>query len=424
MDTDHTYTVGNGIVVHNCHHLGAETWHAVFEEMGGYSGAFMCGFTATMTRDSGVALGEVIEKVVFERDLRWAVKHGHLAKPEGLTVELPDLRLDRVGTVAGDYNQGQLAEVMEASTDTVVSAITRYAGQRRPLIFAAGVDAARALTAGLHHAGMSAGCVTGDMDRDERAAVYNAYRSGSLQAMVTVMVLTEGADFPMCDTAVIARPTRSQTLYSQMVGRALRLWPGKTEALVLDLVGVSATMSPVTVTSLLPDQETMRVNLDGEVIEEPEPVEEPAPRVKREGPVEMVPVDLLADDAVVRQALWLRTRGGVPFMTQPDHVVFLWPHGADLYRVGWVNLKGAKQGDWITGPTQADKAVAAAHEHMIDRFGSVPSRAASWRRSQAPSDAQVQFARTLHIDAPESKTRARLSDDISVAVTSNRIDPR
>src|SRR5690606_30779504 len=64
-----------------------------------------------------------------------------------------------------------------------------------------------------------------------------AFRNGRLRALTTVGVLTEGADFPMCDCVVLARPTKSTNLYSQMVGRALRLWPGKTDALVLDLTG-------------------------------------------------------------------------------------------------------------------------------------------------------------------------------------------
>src|SRR5699024_10154318 len=113
-------------------------------------------------------------------------------------------------------------------------------------------------------------------------------------------------------------------------------------------------------------------------------------------------------------------RAGVPFITAPDLVVFLWPHGAGLYRVGWMNLKGPKQGDWITTPVREEAAVAAAHEHMLERMGALPSRTASWRTSRPPSDAQVRFAASLGIDSPEGKTRARLSDDISVEVTSRR----
>src|SRR5699024_9112161 len=125
---------------------------------------------------------------------------------------------------------------------------------------------------------------------------------------------------------------------------------------------------------LMPEAEAARIGLDGEMRDEPEPAPEPAPRVRREGPVEMVPFDLLADDAVVRETLWLSTRAGVPFITAPDLVVFLWPHGAGLYRVGWMNLKGPKQGDWITTPVREEAAVAAAHEHMLERMGALPSR--------------------------------------------------
>ena len=408
------------------HHIGAESWHQVLVDLGGYDGAFVAGFTATMQRADGVALGDVMSRVVFERDLRWAVEHGHLVTPTGLTVHMPAIDLRKIKTVAGDYHQGELAEVMEAATESVVHAIITHAPDRRPIIFAAGVDAAHGLADALTAVGVPAEAVDGTMPHDEREPVYQRFRDGTVQALVTVQVLTEGADFPMCDAAVIARPTKSQTLYSQMVGRALRQYPGKTDALVLDLVGVSRVMSPVTVTRLLPDAETRHVDEDGAVLDPDDYEEPPAPAVKqrREGPLNLVEFDLLSHDAVVAEALWLKTEAGIPFLTQPDHVVFLWPHGAGLYRVGHMTLKGPKRGDWITHPVTEDKAVAAAHKHMIDEFGKIPSRSASWRQGRAPSDAQINYARTLGIPDPEHKTRARLSDDISVRVTSARIDPR
>lgn len=198
------------------HHAGAEGFHATFSDLGGYDDALMCGLTATMRRnDRGrIGLGDVIQKISFERDLPWAIENGFLVPPRGLTVALDGLNaLNDVRTVAGDFAQNELAEVMEAATSFVVDAITLHAGARRPIVFAASVDAAHLIADALNEARYPAVVVTGDQAYEQRKVSYDQFRSGAVRAMVTVMVLTEGADFPMCDSVVLARPTRSSNLY-------------------------------------------------------------------------------------------------------------------------------------------------------------------------------------------------------------------
>ena len=237
------------------HHAGAEGFHTTFSELGGYETAKMAGFTATMYRDKSgkIGLGDVIQRVSYEKDIAWAIKMGFLVTPRGMTVRIKGLdALDDVRSVAGDFHQGDLADVMEAATSYVVEAIQKHAEDRQPIIFAASVDAAHTIADALTAADYPALAVTGAMPYAERQPIYAAYRAGEARALVTVQVLTEGADFPMCDTVVLARPTRSKNLYSQMVGRALRLHPGKTDALVLDLAGSARHMRLVNLTSCCP----------------------------------------------------------------------------------------------------------------------------------------------------------------------------
>lgn len=431
------------------HHIGAVTWHQVLIDLGGYEGAFMCGFTATMRREDGKALGEVIEKIAYERDLRWAIDQGFLSKPRGLTVKIPDLDLASVKTVAGDFQQNELAEVMEASTESVVDAITKHATDRKPIVFAAGVDAAHALAAALEIKGMTAEAVDGTMAVETRQPIYERFRRGRTQALVTVMILTEGADFPMCDCAVIARPTQSQTLYSQMVGRALRLYPGKVDALVLDLVGTTRVLKLVTLTDLDGALQRETVDTDGELVDPlddeydedgPAPSE---PKPRREGPVDMVEIDLLSSDET--GVLWLQTIKGTPFM-QPassspkplrlrddndvphtyraaDVVVFLWKQGEDLWRAGWMTTRGEKIGGWIQDTSTGVLAASgAAEDWTVETFGMLPLRRASWRRGeQEPSDSQLEFARMLGIPDTDRMTKGRISDEISIRVASRRL---
>ncbi|QDF17577.1 DNA helicase [Gordonia phage Yago84] len=417
------------------HHAGAAGYHTTFSELGGYDSALMCGFTATMYREPGQGhgLGEVIEKISYEKDLRWAIDSGFLVKPRGLTVRIQQLNaLNDVRVVAGDFQQNQLAEVMEAATQYVVDAIEMHAADRQMIVSAASVEAVWLLTNALDAAGIPTEGITGELSMDERQPIYERYRTGITRALVTVMVLTEGADFPMCDCVVLARPTKSRNLYSQMVGRALRLWEGKDDALVLDLAGSSRQMRLVNLSYLDTGSDIRVVDENGDDVED-EPEEfgdgpaDPAPKVTRQGPVELTTIDLLTGD----DTLWLETPKGIPFIPLRDNLVaFIWPDDErENWAVGWMNTRTG-QGDWadITAPEEPlvmplDQALEAAEEFVVENLEQpLPSRNASWRRNQPPSEAQLRVARRLHVVGAEQMTKARLSDEISVGYAARVLD--
>ena len=416
------------VLVDEMHHSAAETYKGVLDDLGVTEHdpdrpVFACGFTATASRADG-GLGEIWDKVVYEKSLAWAIKQGYLVTPRGLTVVLPDMDLSKVTVRAGDYAAGELEHVMQASVDTTVAAMLTHAAGRASIVFAAGVDHAEALAAALTSNGVRAAAVTGAMSATSRAEVYTAFTAADLDAMVTVQVLTEGADFPRCDAVVMARPTRSQTLYSQMVGRAVRLYPGKTDALVLDLAGVTRDMSLVTLNDLAPEAVTARVSPTS--TDDPGQ-DEPAPRPERKqriGVADLELIDLLA----ISPANWLTTPKGVRFLDVGNKaVVFLWPPHPEVARevkVGVMHTPPKPNDGWLYGGYAGDlvDAIEAA-EHAADTYGKLPPRQAPWRSRSAPSQAQVNLAKSLGVADADHKTRARLSDDISTALAAKRLDP-
>lgn len=438
------------IVWDEVHHAGAEGFHMTFSELGGYDGALMAGFTATMSRDERgkIGLGDVIDKVSYERDLLWAIKNGYLVMPHGLTVRIKGLdALNDVRNVAGDFHQGQMAEIMEAASTYVVEAIEKHAGDRRSIIFAASVDAAVEISRAINDADndLRANYVTGNHSYASRQPIYDDFRSGAINCLVTVQVLTEGADFPMCDCVVLARPTRSRNLYSQMIGRSLRLFEGKSDALVLDLAGSSRNMRLVRLTQLLEGADVTDVDRDGTEIEyedEPEdvgagPIDSDV--IKRMGPVDMVTIDLLAND----DTLWLETPAGVPFISLRDYdIVFLWPEDGRRpqgdeklkWAVGQINTRRPKIGGWVnetgrypspTGePVYVDlpDAIENAEVWIVETDQWLPARSSAWRRDQPPSEAQMRLGRKLKIVGYADMTKARLSDEISIAYASRVVD--
>ena len=409
------------VLVDEMHHSTADTYQAVLERLGVLDGsALACGFTATASRADG-GLGKVWDDVVYEKSLAWAIKSGYLITPRGLTVVLPDLDLSSVKVRAGDYAPGELSDAMESSVETTVDAMERHAAGRASIVFAAGVDHAHALADALTARGTRAAAVTGAMSSDDREQVYTRFRDGSLDTMVTVQVLTEGADFPRCDCVVMARPTRSQTLYSQMVGRAVRLYDGKQDALVLDLAGTMRDLSLVTLADLSPEAETRRVSPEGD--DDPGQTEPKPPRPQRIGPAKLEAFDLLA----VSPANWLQTPGGVLFLDiGRSGYIFTWPPAADdvtEYQVGVIHRPQHSRDGWLAdGDTMSLEDARNLAEEQAPRFGQLPDRNASWRKKGAPSAPQVRLAKSMGISDVDLKNRARLSDDISTAKASRVLD--
>lgn len=420
------------ILCDETHHVTADSYRRIVESFG--PDVFFCGFTATLRREDGKALRTMIDSVAYERTLRWAISEGHLVRPTGITVKIPELDLGAIKTVAGDFAQSDLAEVMEAENPEVVNAILKHCADRRPIVFAASVNAAHEIAASLVERGeMQAEAVTGEMPYDLRQGIYRRYRTGATQALVTVMVLTEGADFPMCDAVVIARPTQSQNLYAQMVGRALRLWEGKTDALVVDLVGTARVLKLVTLSTLDSGAPVRTVDSNGDELPTDDNDEDPLAaagltdgmkKSRRLGPIDTIGIDLLGPDET--GILWLSTPGGVPFVIPPesDRVWFLWPRVDGRYKVGVMTTRGPKEGGWLEDGQEFPLEIAKdiAEDAIIDAGFRFPLRAASWRRTQPPSEAQLRYARSLGIIDAERMTRARLSDEISIALMSARLE--
>lgn len=458
------------ILVDETHHIVAEGYHKSFTSLGGYDGAFFCGVSATLYRAEKtkgktmqIGLGDVIEKVSYEKNLRWAIEQGFLVRPRGLTVRIEALNsLNKIKNVAGDFNQKDLAEVMEAAVEYTVDAIELHARDRKSIVFAASVEASIAITNLINERGnLRAAATIGAMGYEDRKPVYDRFRNGDLDIMVTVGVLTEGADFPMCDAVVMARPTRSRILYSQMVGRSLRTYEGKEDALVLDLTGTTRHMKLIHLSELVNGLgiDIAEVDEDGETIEVPvcpitgeltnvcmcpdcvaERTPEARTRVTRQGVVDMTPIDLLAEGD--SDVLWLMTPAGINFIPLDEGWnVFVWPYNGDhstgLYAVGNKNTKNPKLGCFAehdpeegakVGPQgevyfPLAKALRKAEEWVVDHRMTLPVKTASWRtRSQPPSELQSRWARSMGIASFEGMTKGRLSDEISIHLAAEQLD--
>jgi superfamily II DNA or RNA helicase len=238
------------LIIDEAHHAVARTYLNVIEHFN-QMGTRRAGFTATMTRHSPnknePALRRVWSEVVFERDVVWAIQHGFLLAPHGVTVTLPDLDVDSLHTGDGEISDDEAAAAMlhETTLNATVAAVVERTVGLSTIVFGASMEHCRQLAGALVALGVTAEVVVGPTSVSERRGIYRRFHNGQTRVLVTVDVLTEGADFPRCEAVVLARPTRSQSRLVQCVGRGLRphtFADGrvKERALVVDLVGAGS----------------------------------------------------------------------------------------------------------------------------------------------------------------------------------------
>lgn len=228
------------IICDEAHHAAATTYRKIFDY---FQPEKLIGFTATPNRGDKVRLDSVFSKIIFQRDLRWGIQNGYLCD---ITCRRVDIGFDlsAVHTRRGDYAPGELDEAMDGTADAIAEAY-RDLAVGATLIFAVSVHQAEEIAKRI----TGAVVVTGETKN--RATIISAFTRGEIPCIVNCMVFTEGTDIPRVETVIIARPTQSEALYAQMVGRGLRLYPGKQKLMLIDCVGVTGKASLCTAPSLL-----------------------------------------------------------------------------------------------------------------------------------------------------------------------------
>lgn len=409
------------IITDECHHAAAPSYKKVYDA---FPDALQLGVTATMARGDGVGLGSTWEEVVYSRSILWMMSKGYLAPVRTVRVELTNLNMGGVKTSRGDYSAGDLGRaMMEAEAEKAIPrAYQEHARGRQGIVFTPTVATAQATCDAMNDAGIPSAMVSGETPKDERHKVYDDFRHGTVQVLVNCMVLTEGFDAPWADVAVIARPTQSAPLYTQMVGRVLRPHPGKADALVLDLIGASANRIK-TLIDLEPG--LIKEILPGETLEEAvEREAEESPNGALPGSIAFDLKHKDVDMFAASDKTWLRTKAGILFIPAGDTTVFLFKSLTDPTLMDVVTyVKGQPRPSRHPQHKDMDMSSALAWGEVVaeDVSAHSVSKSASWRKSK-PSDPQLRVATSLGIADAASLRRGELSDRISVAFASRALD--
>ena len=228
---------GNDLmIIDEAHHAVAKGWERAIRQWPGK----VLGMTATPWRLS--------KKDGFDHlfgDLILGPQVGELQNDEFLcqaNVLVPGKdNLILGGKVAShlDYTEKgiEAANTKEVMTARALNFWKEHVSDRQTIIYAVSIGHARNLAAVFNGSGIAAGLILGDTSPVNRTNAIEGFRTGKLKVLVNVAVATEGFDLPDASCIVIARPTKSLSLYLQMVGRGLRPKSDGGDCLILDLAG-------------------------------------------------------------------------------------------------------------------------------------------------------------------------------------------
>ncbi len=229
------------------------TEHLPMGKLGARDCPALVGVSATFSRSDGVRLSDAIDNIVYHKDFVDMITENWLTNVLFTTVQSKaDISLVKK-TSGGDFQVGGLSEAVntpESNEITVRAWLSRAAERKSTLVFCVDLAHVSDLTATFRRHGVDARFVTGDTAKRIRSERLDAFRNGEYPVLINCGVFTEGTDIPNIDCVILARPTRSRNLLIQMIGRGMRLHPGKENCHVIDMIA-SLEVGIVTTPTLL-----------------------------------------------------------------------------------------------------------------------------------------------------------------------------
>jgi ATP-dependent helicase IRC3 len=240
------------MVVDEAHHGITDGYRRVLHAAGSLCDThkLLLGSTATPNRPDGEPLSDLFEKIAYVYSIRQAMKDQWLVPIRGYRT-VTDTKLDDVSKSDGDFVKSELSAAVNnaARNKQIVDVWLKLARDRRTLVFTVDIEHAKAQAQAFRDYGIIAEAVWGD--DPQKTDKLKAFREGKIHVLCNCNLLTEGYNDPGIACVIPARPTMSGIRFTQMVGRGTRLYPGKVDLLVIDVVDSSSKHTLLTLPTLM-----------------------------------------------------------------------------------------------------------------------------------------------------------------------------
>ena len=223
------------LIVDEAHHAAADTYQKILAY---FHPAFTLGLTATPERtDDNRAILDIFKNTAHKLDIQTAVEIGELVPIRCIRIHT-NIDLTRVRFNSVQYNIRDLESkiYVPERNRLIVDTWLQYVRDKRTVVFCAAVRHAEQIAELFRQAGVSAAAVSGGMKPAERREFQDRFVRREILVLCACDLINEGWDCPEIEVLFMARPTMSQVLYTQQLGRGMRLFPGKESLMVFDFV--------------------------------------------------------------------------------------------------------------------------------------------------------------------------------------------
>ena len=223
------------IIVDEAHHAVAGSWSKIIDH---FPLAKLLGVTATPMRLDGRGLGDFFDQLIIGPSVKELTEKGHLAPVRCFTIPRK-LNRKAIGISGGDFKATQAAEMLEhfkINGDAVIE-YQRHCPGKPAIVFCCTIAHSEFVADLFKKAGYRAEHLSCKLDHATRKQRIKDLGNGELDILTSCNVISEGTDIPVVTAAILLRPTKSEALFLQQVGRALRPAPGKERAIIIDCVG-------------------------------------------------------------------------------------------------------------------------------------------------------------------------------------------
>ena len=223
------------LIVDEAHHAAADTYQKVLSY---FKPTFTLGLTATPERtDDNHAILDIFKNTAHKLDIQTAVEIGELVPVRCIRIHT-NIDLTKVRFNSVQYNIRDLESkiYVPERNRLIVDTWLQYVQNKRTVVFCASVKHAEQIAAMFCEAGIQAAAVSGGMKQSERKEFQERFVAREIQVLCACDLLNEGWDCPEIEVLFMARPTMSKVLYTQQLGRGMRLYAGKDSLMVFDFV--------------------------------------------------------------------------------------------------------------------------------------------------------------------------------------------
>lgn len=224
------------LICDECHHILAYTYKKIVDS---YPDAYLLGVTATPQRMGGVTLHDVFSSMVQSSTVNDLIRLGNLTDFHYFAPET-ELDLHKVHIKFGEYVNSELARVMEDKRiiGSIVDNYKERANGKSAICYCVNVKHSKKVAEAFRAAGIIAEHVDGETPAAVREDIVGKFREGKIKILCNAELFSEGFDVPNMQAVILARPTKSLTLFIQQALRPMRPDPSDPNkvAIIIDHV--------------------------------------------------------------------------------------------------------------------------------------------------------------------------------------------